>query len=65
MRDRDPSVPTGTISNQQQAWLFVVLAMEFENIGCLSRKDAEEIVDSYFERVDDAAERMFPETEKR
>jgi len=61
MRDRETSVPLGTISNQH-AWLIVAAAMALHNIGRISRGESERIMDMYFARLDDAAERMFPET---
>jgi hypothetical protein len=61
MRDREPSVPLGTISNQH-AWLVVAAAMALHNLGRISRAESERLMDMYFARIDEAAGRMYPET---
>ena len=49
--------------SQQAAWLIVFSSMGLANLGRMTRKDAEELLDAYFARIDEAAGRMFPETE--
>ena len=46
----------------QAAWLVVFSAMGLAHVGRMSRKDAEELLDSYFARIDEVARTKFPET---
>jgi len=48
--------------SQQAAWLIVFSAIGLQNVGRMTRKDAEELLDAYFARIDEAGARMFPET---
>ena len=61
MRDLEPSMRSNTMSNEH-AWLIVFSAMGLAGVGRMTRADAEWLLDSYFDRIDDVAGQMFPET---
>jgi len=49
----------------EAAWLVVFCAMSSAHVRRMSRKDAEELLDAYFARIDEVARAKFPETADR
>jgi hypothetical protein len=48
--------------SMEAAWLLVFCAMGSAQVGRIRRQDAEELLDAYFERIDEVARAKFPET---
>lgn len=52
-----------SINSAQQAWFVVHMAMMFANDGRISRAEAEDLMNAWFDRCEHGRRRMFPDTE--
>jgi len=50
--------------NSAQAWWIVCMAMNLANCGGMTRKEAQQLLDEWFDRCEGERERKFPEAGK-